>query len=360
MQQIRFNSAKQNEFIKELRLHVKDYFQSNNISKTGNYKLVIKTIFMFALYLVPYILMISGIVSGLLGLTICWVLMGFGMAGIGMGVMHDANHHSYSSNTKVNKWMSKTLYFIGGFPLNWQYQHNTLHHGFTNIEGHDEDISPVGIIRISPHKPLKRIHRFQHIYAWFFYGLMTILWATSKDFKQLRRYSKEGNVLSNKLTYRQMLWTIIISKTIYYSAFLLVPFFVLNIPWYVLASLFFLMHFTAGFTLTLIFQTAHVVPSSSFPLPDAEGSIENNWAVHQLLTTSDFSPNSRIFSWFLGGLNYQVEHHLFPNISHVHYRKLSELVQNMAKKYDLPYYVQSNFIKALWQHAIMLKKLGRA
>jgi linoleoyl-CoA desaturase len=234
-----------------------------------------------------------------------------------------------------------------------------MHHGFTNIEGHDEDIDPGPYLRFSPHKPLFKMHRYQHLYAWFMYGLMTLSWVINKDIFQLNRYRKEGVRLGSRWTYSQLFLFLIISKLIYYGAFIVVPILILPFAWYWIILFFVVMHFTCGFILTVIFQTAHVVPDAEFPMPDEKGLMENNWAVHQLFTTSDFAPKSRIFSWYIGGLNFQVEHHLFPNVSHVHYRKISGIVKSLAAKYGLPYHVQPGFVKAMGEHARMLKKLGR-
>jgi linoleoyl-CoA desaturase len=359
MAKIKFSAEKKPEFINDLREQVKQYFEKNNISRYGNWSIVLKSIVMFILYFAPYILMLTGIINNFSTILLSWIAMGIGMAGLGMVLMHDANHGSYSKNTTINKWLGKSLYLLGGFPANWRFQHNTLHHGFTNIEGHDEDINPVGIIRISPHKPLRKIHKLQHIYVWPLYSLMTLSWVTAKDFKRLYKYKKMDAVLSSKNNYRTLLVDLIITKIIYYLIFLVVPILLLPLAWYWVLSFFLIMHFVCGIILSTIFQTAHVMPTSEFPLPDETGAMDNNWAIHQLLTTSDFSPKSRIFSWFIGGLNYQVVHHLFPNISHVHYRKLSLIVKNTAEKHNLPYHVQPNFIVALQKHYKMLKILGR-
>jgi linoleoyl-CoA desaturase len=193
----------------------------------------------------------------------------------------------------------------------------------------------------------------------FLYGLMTISWVTTKDFEQLERYRKAGVSLNTNKTYKQLFVMLTLAKLIYYSVFIIIPMIVLPFAWYWILIFFFIMHFTAGFILTTVFQTAHVVPATLYPLPDENGSMENNWAVHQLLTTSNFAPKNKFLSWFIGGLNYQVEHHLFPNISHVHYSKISGFVREMAEKYNLPYHVQPGFIKAVIEHGRMLKKLGK-
>lgn len=358
-QKINFRRNGKPEFTKELRERVSAYFTENNISRYGNLNLGLKSVFMLLLYLAPYLLMVSGVISSFGLVLVCWILIGLGKAGVGMGIMHDAIHRSYSKNQKINRLMGNTLYLLGGFPPNWRHQHNTLHHGFTNIEGHDEDIDPGAYLRLSPHKPHYRIHRLQHIYAWFLYGLMTLMWVTTKEFRQLYRYSKEGVSLSNKWTNGQLLVFLILSKIIYYIAFLVIPMLVLPFAWYWVLFFFFSMHFTAGFILTTIFQTAHVVTDTDFPLPDASGDIENDWVVHQLYTTSNFAPDSRIFGWLTGGLNHQVEHHLFPNISHIHYRKISGIVKEVTSRYGIPYHVQNTFLHAVISHGRMLNRLGR-
>jgi linoleoyl-CoA desaturase len=357
---INFSPKFKPEFINELRDSVNEYFELNKISKYGNANLIIKSILMCLLYFGPLIIILSGILSSPIAIFISWVVMGFGMAGVGMVLMHDANHKSYSRNATLNYWLSKSLYFLGGYPANWRHQHNKMHHGFTNIDGHDEDIDPGSVLRLSPHKPLLKLHKYQHIYAWVLYGLMTLTWVTTKDFVQLRRYKKTKVHLSNSKTYRQLAIDLFISKVLYYFVFLVLPLLLLPIAWYFIVLCFLMMHFVSGFILTVIFQTAHVVTNAAYPLPDEKGNIDNNWAIHQLSTTMDFAPKSKIFSWAIGGLNYQIEHHLFPNISHVHYKNISKFVKSSTEKYGLPYYVKQTFFAAVYEHYKMLKLLGRS
>ncbi len=347
------------EFVTELRKEVNNYFKNRGLEKHGGKIILIKTLIMLMVYAIPYGLIISGLVSSLGPVLICWIVMGLGMSGLGLVTMHDANHGSFSKYRWVNKLFSNSLYLLGGFPPNWRYQHNTLHHGYTNIEGHDEDIAHGGILRFSPHKPLKKIHQYQYIYAWFFYGLMTFSWVTIKDFKKLQDYKNEGAILNSSGKYKPLFYKMLISKVIYYVVFLVLPLVFIPLAWYWVLAGFLIMHFTSGLILSTIFQTAHVVPTSEYPIPDNNNEMDNNWAVHQLYTTSDFAPNSKIFSWFIGGLNYQVVHHLFPNISHVHYKNLAKIVEETALKHQLPYHVNKTFPGAVYQHALMLKSLGK-
>ncbi len=144
----------------------------------------------------------------------------------------------------------------------------------------------------------------------------------------------------------------------YYTVFLALPIILIPLAWYWILLGFMIMHFTSGLILSAIFQSAHVVPTSDYPLPDNNDEMSNNWNIHQLHTTSDFAPGSKIFTWFIGGLNYQVVHHLFPNISHVHYKNLAKIVRKTAEKHQLPYHVNKTFVGALYQHTLMLKSLG--
>lgn len=357
-QKIKFANDRELEFVNSLRGRVKAYFEDNGISKFGNVNMVVKTIFMFSLYFIPYLLMLTGILVNPWLIISSYLLMGFGMAGIGLSVMHDANHRSYSKHDWVNKLLSYSLNLVGGFYPNWQQQHNIMHHGYTNIEGHDEDIDPGNILRFSPNSELKKHHRYQHLYAWFLYGLMTLTWSIDKDIKQLFGYFKEGIVLSKDKSRRQLVVELFVSKIIFYAYALALPIIFLPIAWWAVVLLYLLMHFIAGFSLAVIFQTAHVMPANEYPLPDVNGNIENNWAIHQLHTTSNYASKNKILSWLVGSLNFQVEHHLFPTICHVHYPKLATIVRRTAEEYNLPYHVQPTFGRAIREHYKMLKKLG--
>ena len=358
MRTIKYKKDKQ-EFVAELRASVTKYFKSRGVEKFGNKEILVKTLLMGMIYFIPFVLMFSGALNSKVTLLLCWVVMGLGMSGIGLVTMHDANHGSFSKHKWINNLFGNSLYLLGGFPPNWKYQHNTLHHGYTNVDGHDEDIAHAGILRFSPHQPLRAIHKFQYLYAWFFYGLMTFSWVTMKDFKKLRNYKKMGAVLNRSRNYNRLFFILLISKIIYYAVFLGLPMLFVPLTWYWILVGFLLMHFTSGLVLSVIFQTAHVVPTSNYPLPDNNNELNNNWTVHQLYTTSDFAPDSRLLSWLIGGLNYQVVHHLFPTISHVHYKNLAIIVEETARKYKLPYHVNKTFWEAVYQHALMLKFLGK-
>lgn len=354
---IRFSSTQAN-FFPTLNQRVNAYFKTNNLSRYANGEMKFKTICMFSIYLIPYFLIITGVIANTwLMLGLC-IIMGVGIAGIGLSVMHDANHGGYSNKSWVNDLLGFSLNFVGGNSFNWKVQHNVLHHTYTNIHDVDEDISPRGILRMTPHGEWKFFHRFQHFYAWFFYGLLTLVWVVFKDFGRIIRYQKEGMVKKQKANIAAE-WAILLSTKIAYVAYVIVlPMLLLEITWWQVLTGFVTMHYVSGFILAIIFQPAHVIDGTEYPMPDEEGKMENSWAIHQLLTTTNFANNNRVLNWYVGGLNFQVEHHLFPNICHVHYRKIASIVKNTAEEFGLPYKSEPTFIGALISHAKLLKQLG--
>ncbi len=354
---VRFNPKDQPEFYKELRQRVNAYFTDNNISKHADSRMMVKTIFMLSLYCLPLIAMLSGVFQSFWPMMLMWTLMGFGMSGIGLSVMHDANHGAYSQQPKVNRVIGGVLNLIGGYPANWRIQHNVLHHSFTNIQGHDEDIEN-GLMRFSPEQPRKAIFKYQAYYATFLYGLMTIFWLVAKDFIQLVRYQKKGLLQTQGLTPAKAWSQAIFHKIWYLGLTLVLPMFIIDLPaWQIIVG-FLSMQFICGIVLAFIFQPAHVVEETNFYKADDTGSVENSWAIHQLMTTSNFAHKSRAFSWFVGGLNYQIEHHLFPNICHVHYREISPIVKQTALEFNVPYHEHETFYGALKSHFSLLNDFG--
>ncbi len=284
---------------------------------------------------------------------------GIGMAGIGMCIMHDANHGAYSKYPRLNKILGYTMNLIGANANNWKIQHNVLHHTYTNIAEVDEDLNTPSLLRFAPSKDYRKIHRFQHLYAWFFYGILSLNWVTFKDFKQMRRYRTMGLLNKGKSNTKNLI-DLLIWKLIYYSYIIVIPLIVLPTPWWLVVLGFVSLHFVTGSVLSIIFQAAHVMPDIQFPLPNEEGNIDNNWTVHQLLTTTNFASKSKVFSWMIGGLNYQVEHHLFSNICHVHYPRISKIVAETAKEYGVPYNMEGSFVRVIGKHIQLLKDLGRS
>ena len=340
-----------------LRKNVNDYFREKGISTKGNWKSWLKSAAMLAIYLTPFILVLTVSMYGWMIFPLA-VIMGIGMAGTGMAVMHDGLHGSTSKKGWLNDLIGSTIYMLGSTSINWKIQHNVLHHTFTDIEGMDEDIESRTALRLSVHAPMKKIHRYQYIYAFFLYSLM-MLRKFVNDFFQLYRYNKQGITRQQNAKPKWEYVKLIGSKLIFFFTAVGLPLIFSGFTWWQILLGFVIMICTGGFIMAIVFQLAHVVEDVEQPLPTSEGNIENEWAIHQLKTTANFARNNWFVNWFVGGLNFQVEHHLFPNICHIHYRKISFIVEKTAREFGLPYHMKPSFISAVTSHTRMLKALGR-
>lgn len=345
-------------FSQSLRSRVNAYFKKNKVSRNANANMVTKTVVMLAFFFVPIVLLSTGLITSVWFLFAAYLIAGLGMSGIGMGIMHDAIHGSYSRNKKVNTILGYTFNLIGANDAVWKVQHNILHHSFTNIEHADDDINAPFFLRFSPHAKHYWLHRFQHIYIWFFYGISTISWITTKDFVRLKRY-KDMGFFNKKHEFKKVLGSMIGWKVLYYTYALVLPIIMVPQPWWLILLAFFSMHFVTGLLVSTVFQVAHIMPENEFPLPDKEGVMSDDWYSHQFNTTCNFSPNSKFLSWMIGGLNYQVEHHVLPYVCHVHYKKLTKIVAETAEEYGMVYHVKKNFWLAIMDHIKMLKMLGK-
>lgn len=356
-EKIRFCPETRSHFYTTLKKRVDAHFREKEISRHGDGRMVLKTVIFLSAYILPFIFILLYTPPLALALPL-WLIMGLAVSGIGMNIMHDANHGAYSNDPNINKWLGYTLYLVGAGVKNWKFQHNVLHHTYTNVTGLDEDIRDRGVVKLSPHLTPGRPHRWQWLYAFFFYSILTLYWVTLKDFFQYYGFIKTGVNRQSPRENRKMLAGLILVKLLYFGIFFGLPVLVFKIPLGEILTGFLIMHITSGLILTVIFQLAHSVEGTAYPLPDSTGTLRNDWALHQLETTVNFSPDNKILTWCLGGLNYQIEHHLFPKICHVHYPEISAIIRQTAEDFGLKYLENRSFRIALSSHIKSLKAFG--
>jgi linoleoyl-CoA desaturase len=347
----------QKDFAAELSKRVRRYFKENNKTPHGGKKIIWKAITMILLYVAPLVLLFTLPISPWWGLLLMFI-MGIGKAGIGMGVMHDAAHGSFSKREWLNKLMANSIFLFGTNLINWKIQHNVLHHTYPNVYEWDNDIDTKGIIRLSKHADHHRIFRYQYVFGPLLYSLMTLSKFVG-DIQQLITYHRLGALKLYNGSLSRNLRNLIITKLIYLGVFFGLPFLLTDFTWWQILIGFLAMHVTAGMIMGTVFQMAHVVEGMSEPLPDENGVIHNQFYVHQLETTSDFGKNKSLLGWYIGGLDFQAIHHLFPHISHVHYPELSLIVQSTAAEFNQPYNSQKSFLSAFGSHIRTLKRLGQ-
>lgn len=352
---ISFGNGTSIDFSTEVKQRVNEYFREKGISKKANSSMVFKTVVLLSLTFVPYALILSGIFTHLQMIPLCF-LMGIGIAGVGFSISHDALHGAYSSNKTINTLLGFSFDLLGANGYIWKITHNVIHHTYTNIQGHDEDLEVAGFIRLSPRKEHKPIHRFQHILAFFAYSLSTLFWVFVKDYmlflkKNLGPYEDKKHPASE-------ITILIVTKAIYYTYTIILPIWVLHLTILEFLIGFLIVHLTAGVILGVVFQLAHVVEGTEFPMENSEGCIENAWMVHQMQTTADFARNNKLLSWYIGGLNFQIEHHLFPKVCSIHYQHISPIVEEVALKHNIPYNSHNTLRRAISSHYKTLKKFG--
>ncbi|MHA6248806.1 fatty acid desaturase family protein [Pontibacter sp. CAU 1760] len=355
---VKFIPQDKNLFFATLRKRVDAYFTENHLQKTANSTMVVKSAVLLLVYILPFLVLLAFQPAFLPGMAL-WFVMGLGVAGIGMSVMHDANHGAFSKNKRVNELMGNTLNLVGGSSFNWKLQHNILHHTYTNVVEMDEDIQDRLVLRFNPHSKVKFFHQLQWVYAFAFYGLLTLYWVIAKDFVQYGLFIRNGVNANSAAENRKMLLKIIAIKALYFFVVLVVPVLFFSIPLLQVLAGFLLMHFVAGIILTVVFQLAHTVEGTSHPRPDSHGNIENDWAVHQMHTTVNFSRHNKWLSWYVGGLNFQIEHHLFPRVCHVHYPAIAGIVKQTAEEFGIPYLENKTFGQAVRSHIATLHRFGR-
>jgi linoleoyl-CoA desaturase len=355
VRRVKFATDREQAFMFELKERVQAYFAERNISDKANASMVMKTVIMLALTFVPYGLIMSGRFSPLAMLGLC-VIMGIGFAGVGFSIAHDALHGAYSSNKRINALLGLTFDIAGANGYLWKITHNVIHHTYTNIQGIDEDLEVSPLLRLSPTSEHKPIHRFQHYYALIAYSFSTLFWVFVKDYKYIMQ--KDLGPYVNIKHPRKEVIQMLAMKVVYYTYMIVIPLIVLDIAWWQFAIGFLAMHLVAGTILGVIFQLAHVVEGTEHFVPPENVLMEESWHVHEMRTTSNFGRQNALLNWYVGGLNFQVEHHLFPRVCSVHYPKISPIVESVARKHGIPYHAHATLTGAIISHLRMLKTLG--
>lgn len=348
--------AVKNSLHTDLKHRVQAYFEQNNIKQSGGSKILTKAIVLTTLLAITYLHLMIAQPVWWVALLEC-AFLGVLVASIGFNIMHDGGHGSFSENKGMNKIASWTASMLGVSQFMWSMKHNMIHHTFTNVDGVDDDIEIGRLMRMAPTQEHHKFHRFQHIYFVFLYSLMYVFWVFYSDYNKYFT-KKIGSFPLKKMstTDHIQFWLV---KIWHLAVFVIVPIAVYGIlPW--LAG-FVTMSLVGGFILSIVFQLAHTVEDAHFPLPDeSTNRLPDEFAAHQIKTTANFATNNKAISWFVGGLNFQVEHHLFPKISHVHYPAINKIVMEVCKEHELAYLEYPTLSSAVKAHVVFLKQMGKA
>jgi linoleoyl-CoA desaturase len=342
-------------FHAELKKRISDYFENVGKSTTGNTSLFVKAIILMSAFTLVYIHLVFFTPAALWAILEC-VLLGGIVSAIGFNVMHDGAHGSFSNNKWVNYMAAFSLNILGGNSFMWNVKHNVIHHAYTNVDGVDDDIDIQPWMRMSGTQKKYKMHKYQHLYFWVLYSLLYILWIFVLDYQKYFK-SRVGDVPFKrmKLSDHLIFWA---SKLFNAFLFVALPIYMIGFADWVIG--FVVFTFVAGLVLSLVFQLAHTVEHTAFPIPNEEtGKMEDEWAIHQIKTTANFATKNKLVSWLVGGLNFQIEHHLFPKISHVHYPAISKIIRQACQEYGITYIEYPRVHLAIASHVAFLRQMGR-
>ena len=342
-------------FYNELKQKVDAYFKENNLKQTGNNSLHLKAILLISTAVFTYIFLLTAQYQAIIGIGLSCFL-GLVLASIGFNIMHDACHGSYSDKKWVNEILGLSLNALGGNMFIWKMKHNIVHHTYTNVDGLDDDIAKSPLIRQCTTQKWKPAHKFQHLYVFLLYAISSFAWVFIMDFNKY--FSRKiNNTPLQKMSFKEhsIFW---FSKLMYLVFYVALPIILVGLKnW---GTGFACMHVFFGLTMSIVFQLAHVVEETEFESVAKEGGyFENEWAIHQVKTTANFGPHNNFLSWFVGGLNFQIEHHLFPRISHIHYPAISKIVQESCQKHQIKYAVFETMSNAIASHFRFMRELGK-
>jgi linoleoyl-CoA desaturase len=356
MSKVTFNNT-QTSFFKTLKGKVDNYFLSNQLHTSGSRKLLIKSLIQVSTAIILYVVLVFFTPGVGISLLLC-VLLGMNLAVIGFNIMHEGGHQSFSRHKWLNQTSAYFLNVLGGNSFYWKIKHNINHHTYTNIEGMDSDIDVKPFMRLHENQPRSKMHQFQHIYWVILYGISYVVWIFYHDFEKYFTGRIAANAGSYSLDAKEhiIFW---MTKVFYVIVYIVLPILMLG-PLYALTG-YAIVTFICGLFISIVFQLAHVVEGTLFPAPnDQTNKIEQEWAIHQVSTTANFSTKNKFLSWLLGGLNFQVEHHLFPKVSHVHYPAINKLVKETCREFNIRYLEYPSVSKAFRSHLAHIKKLGVA
>jgi linoleoyl-CoA desaturase len=351
-----FDNSEHTLFI-ALKKRVDEYFANTKLHPAGNRKLYFKSMVQVLLAVSLYVVLICFTPVAWIAILLC-VMLGLNLAVIGFNLMHEGGHQSFSKHAWINTTSAYFLNVLGGNSYYWKIKHNVNHHTYTNIEGMDSDIDVKPFMRLHEGQPLRAYHRFQHIYCVFLYGISYLAWIFYEDFQKYVSGKVSVNSVRKKIARKEhyIFW---FTKVMYVLFYIVIPIWLTGwLPWLVG---FLIITMVCGLAISIVFQLAHVVEGTSFHSATAgDGKSKLEWAVHQIATTSNFATSSKCLHWFLGGLNFQIEHHLFPRISHIHYPAISLFVKDTCRKSGIVYHEHRSMMDAIISHIMHLHRLGRA
>ncbi|MFZ0302074.1 MAG: acyl-CoA desaturase [Terracidiphilus sp.] len=339
-------------FPKVLRRRLEDFFIDQKISPKADSSMWFKIAAGLSVLLGSWIAIYT-IRPDSWGFVALYLVGGLAQTFLQLNIAHDSNHNAISTEPSVNKLLNYVFDICGVSSYMWRILHHRGHHSCINLQGEDDALTGRGIFRFTPHEPRTRMHRFQHIYALFFYALFSLDYVFIRDFEAFF-FPTHDYLRRTKHPLRE--YAILFGgKALYFSYMLVLPVILLGKPILLVALSFVLVHLIIGMTVSLVFQTTHTVDSTYFP---SDRSEFDNGVYHIFATTADYATENPLVGWLTGGLNHHIAHHLCPYVCHTHYAPLTRIVKQTAEEFGVPYRQHPTMTRAVVHHLILLKQLG--
>ncbi len=339
-------------FPKVLRLRLENFFADQKISPKADGSMWLKVAVGLAALLGSWIAIYT-LKPDSWRFVALYLLGGLAQTFLLLNIAHDSNHNAISTVPFVNKLLNYVFDVCGISSYMWRILHHRGHHSCINLQGEDDALTGRGIFRFTPHEPRTRMHRFQHIYALFFYALFSLDYVFLRDFEAF--FFPSHDYLKRTKHPAREYSILFAGKGLYITYMLVLPVVVLGKPLLLVALAFLLVHLIIGLTVSLVFQTTHTVDSTYFP---SDRSEFENGVYHIFATTADYATEKPLVAWLTGGLNHHITHHLCPYVCHTHYAPLTRIVKQTAEEFGVPYRQHPTMTRAIRHHLILLKQLG--
>ena len=338
---------------KELFAKVRNYFKEAGIARSGGGRLAFKIATIYCWFAGSYALLLLS--TPIWASILAALSLGLSIGCIGTCIMHESNHGACFRSQKVNRLLGYSLDLIGGSSYYWRWSHG-LHHRYPNIENLDYDIDIMPVLRLAPWQKHHWAHRFQKYYVWLLFTLTAPKWNFIDDYRDIIR-GTVGKVTVARPKGKDLLYLLAFKAFFYCWAFIL-PIYLLGVAKAVL--LYIVWTSVTGIVLGGLFQLGHLTDESGMTEhPGDSKPLGMSFIAVQIRNTANFK-TSALIDWYAGGLNYQIEHHLFPHISHIHYPALAPLVEEFCADNGIEYNSQPTMWKALKRHFYNLGQLGQA
>jgi len=282
-----------------------------------------------------------------------YLLGGLAQTFLLLNIAHDSNHNAISPVRWVNKLLNYAFDVCGINSYMWRILHHRGHHSCVNLHGEDDALTGRRIFRLTPFEPRLRMQRFQHLYALVLYALFSLDYVFVRDFACFF-FPEHGYLKRTKHPAREYA-ILFAGKGLYLSYMIVVPIVLLGKSPLLVALAFLLTHVIIGLSVTLVFQTTHIVDTTYFP--GSRSEFENG-VYHIFATTADYATANPVVGWLVGGLNHHIVHHLCPFVCHTHYPALTRIVKQTSEEFGIPYRENPTVKQALAQHFSLLKRLG--